>query len=194
MKKVLIVALLLLLAIGITIAIPTVTAHADETDEVTTEFLPEEPPPSEDGAVEEQKIDTAEWLKTEFLPEAASLVLLFIGMWISTRPQAFNNNALARQMVAFANSLGENKKVSEDQVKEIMTKYVELKNAFEISLEQIAAYKQEIGELLKTQKAMIDIMKLGFGNNTELVKKGTAELICNIADKAEVKKDDEKVA
>lgn len=199
-KKMLIVVFLLLIAIGVTIAIPTVTAHADEPetmpDETPAETTaePEEPPPGVEVA-ESENFDTLEWLKKELLPDAASAIILFVTMWISTRPQALNNNALARQMIAYSQTMGVNKETTEKQIAEIMKKYELLKSQFENAVGVIEAYKNDIQNLMAQNRALAEAIALGFGNNTELVKKGTAETICKLLEPAkEVTKDDEKVA
>ena len=204
-KRLIIVVFLLLLAIGVTIAVPTIHAHADEPEEAeeaaatveeaeaaeAEETVEEQPSASVDAGGSGSK---TEWMTNEFLPQAASIVLLFIGMWISPRPQALNNNALARQMIAFAHTMGTNKDISEKQIAEIMGKYMELKDRFETVVGLIEQYKNEIGGVMESRNALLEIAKLGFGNTTELVKKGAAEHICKLAEAVEVKKDDEKVA
>ncbi len=199
-KRMLIVVFLLLLAIGVTIAIPTIHAHADEPEtameETVTETTaePEEPPPSGEAA-EGEKFDTMEWLKKELLPDAASAILLFVTMWISTRPQSLNNNALARQMIAYSQTMGVNKETAEKQIAEMMEKYELLKSRFENAVCVIEAYKGDIQNLMEQNRALAEAISLGFGNNAELVKKGTAETICKLLEPAkEVTKDDEKVA
>lgn len=193
-KRMIIVVFLILLAIGVTIAIPTVQAHADEPETAT-----EETTEAEELANADEN-DTEEWLKEELLPKAASTVLLAIAMFISMRPQMINNSALARQMISYANTMGANKEATEKHIAEILGKYESLKERFDTAVELIDKYNGYIERLVSINMKLLEAVSLGFGNNSELVKKGTAEQICKMFEEmkekylSEVKGNDEEAA
>lgn len=204
-KRMIIVVFLLLLAIGVSIAIPTVQAHAEEpetvSEEPSAETTTEPVEPLPDGEVDgDGHFDTMEWLKKELLPDAVSAIIMFLTMWISTRPQALNNNALAQKMTDYSQTMGVDKETTKKQINGIMNKYELLKSQFENAVGVIEAYKNDIQNLMAQNRALAEAIALGFGNNAELVKKGTAEKIYKLLEtakteqSAEVTKDDEEVA
>lgn len=140
-----------------------------------------------DGEAEEDDNSTIEWVKKQLIPQAASAIMLFIAMWITTRPQAnankalaLNNTSIATQMVAFAQSMRMTNDETEKRFAGMSGKYKAMEGKLQSAVEQIAGYKNDIESLLSLDQKLMEAVILGFGNNAELVKKGTAEAICKL--------------
>lgn len=174
MKRKVIAWLLLLVAVAVCLTV-TISAEGEEADNPQT-FL--------------EKDDILVTISTVLLSSAA--------IFIANRPQIRTTRMISGEMLNAVGVYESTKKLTDEKVNDILNKYAEMSRKLEETVKEMQTYKEQQKISSEMIASLLEMVKLGFGSSTELVKKGTAEKICkiyNAIDFAEIKealKDEKK--
>ena len=121
-----------------------------------------------------------EYVKAEIVPSVVNVICVILAYYIGTKPAAGSVINAASGFIKSSAIISEVKSVGEKtsadvsrliaESQEALTVY---KNAAEAALSEVAAMRSEFSSIKHA-------LKVGFGNNSELVRGGYARRICNI--------------
>lgn len=186
MKKVIFAVFVLIITVCVTLC----AVHAegeeepapeDEAQVVEAEETVEAAP--EDEAQVSEVNETLEWIKKELVPALVYSLLAYFAYRITNRPLEKSNNGFAKDLLAMGASIEKNKAITEEQVKQLLTMILASQTQMQATADQMQKYDAEITSMRSIIVVLAEAVRVGLCNNPDLVKKGTAETICNLFNK-----------
>lgn len=178
-RKAMILLVMALLAVAMIVSIPTIYAHADE-------------PAAEAPVAEAVERNVGEEIKTfmqeKILPVAINILLSCGTLYIYLRPVLLSVKDGLKTGQIQQENFGKYKTESEQQIKELNEKLNTARDQLTMAQEQVLnaaakidSYQAEQEQMSAEISALRKMVELGFANSAELVRKGAAKQICEIA-------------
>lgn len=179
-RKAMIILVMALLAIAVIVSIPVL--HVQAEDEL----------PAADAPVAIETRNIGEEIKTfmqeKILPVAINILLSCGTLYIYLRPILLAIKDGVRTGKIQQENFGKYKSESEQQIKELNEKLNAARDQLAAAQDEvlkaakmIESYKDEQENMSAEISALRKMVELGFANSAELVRKGAAKQICEIA-------------
>lgn len=179
MKKVIFAVFVLILTACVTLC----AVHAEGDEEPAQEDEAQATEEETLSEEEETTNETLEWIKKELVPAMVYSLLAYFVYRITNRPLEKSNNGFAKDLFALGASIAENKAITDEQVKQLLTMILASQTQMQATADQMQKYDAEITSMRSIIVVLAEAVRVGLCNNPDLVKKGTAETICNLFDK-----------
>ena len=129
------------------------------------------------------------YIKSEIVPQAVQMLGYIMALYIGTKPIINRVLVGADGFLKSSAIVSEVKSVGDKTSADVSALIIESREAIKVYKEAAEAAQAEVAAMRADFKSIKDALRVGFGNNGELVRNGYARRICKILEEKDGEKE-----